>query len=128
MTSRSAAAATSGALIRNSAIAMLITALTVPFRRPSVVDRRSECSASTIAARASNAPIRDAGYSASPSGVASASSPSTSVTTASAVTRRRWVGVAAFVLGMPARIREPLDALVAIRAKSVLPPLTRGRG
>ena len=79
----------SGALIRKSAIAMLMTALTVASRRAAAVDRRSECSASTTAARASSAPIRDAGYSDSPNGVASASTPSARVTTARLVTRRR---------------------------------------
>ena len=62
MTSRSEAPARSGALIRNSAIAMLMNALIVPFFRAAAVERRSECRASTIAATASNPPIRDAGY------------------------------------------------------------------
>ena len=86
---RNASAATNGALIRKSAIAMLIIALIVASPRDAAVERRSECSASTAPAMASKAPTRDAGYSAPPSGAASASSPSTSVTTASAGSRVR---------------------------------------
>jgi len=56
----------SGALIRNSAIAMLMIALVVAFLRDSAVERRSAWRASTVPAMASNAPTRDAGYSALP--------------------------------------------------------------
>ena len=87
--SRNAWAATKGALIRNSAIAMLMVALVVACRRDAAVERRSECSASIAPATASNAPTRAAGCSAPPNGAASASSPRTSVTAASAGSRVR---------------------------------------
>ncbi len=68
---------------------MLMIALIVACLRDGAVERRSEWSASTVPAMASNTPTREAGYSAPPSGATSASSPRTSVTTASAGSRVR---------------------------------------
>ncbi len=91
----SAALARYGALMRSSAITMLMSAPIEALRRAATVERRMPCRTSNAAAKASRKPTRGAGDSAAPRGLTSASTPSRTVApvrpTTSGPLRRNWL-------------------------------------